>query len=55
MIVGEGSTSRDPRRKGEERRGGLETMKGNSTRKRSRKESIMKLGGSHESVIPKVR
>ena len=55
MILDKGRTSKDLRRKGEERRGGLEAVKGNSTTKGNIGESILEIYGNHEGIRPKVR
>ena len=54
MILDKGRTSKDSRRKGEERRVGSEAVKGNSTTKGSRGELILNICGSHEDVRLKV-
>ena len=55
VILDKGCTSRESMRKGEEGQGGEEIVKGNSTTKGKRAESILEICGNHEGVKPKVR
>ena len=55
VILDKSNIFKDPRRKGEERQGGKEIVKGNSTTKGIKEEMILEIGDGHEGIKPMAR